>query len=60
MYELTTEFIISRLRDGRIDVGILVTPLQETGIKEDRLFYEELVAYVSKENKIYKKELCLS
>ena len=58
--ELTTEFIISRLRDGRIDVGILVTPLQETGIKEDRLFYEELVAYVSKENKIYKKNYVLA
>src|SRR5881392_3196332 len=32
--EMMTEYIISRLREGRIDVGILVTPLQEKGIKE--------------------------
>ena len=57
--ELTTEFIISRLRDGRIDVGILVTPLQENGIKEEPLFYEEMVAYVSKENSVYKKTYVL-
>ncbi len=58
--ELTTELIISRLREGRIDAGILVTPLQETGINEDPLFYEELVAYVSKANAAYKKNYVLA
>jgi len=58
--ELTTEFIISRLRDGSIDVGILVTPLMENGIKEDPLFYEELLAYVSKANLAYKKTYMLT
>ena len=57
--ELTTEFIISRLRDGRIDVGLLVTPLQENGIKEEPLFYEEMVVYVSKKNSVYKKNYVL-
>lgn len=57
--ELTTEYILSRLKDGRIDVGILVTPLQEMGIKEEPLFYEEMVAYVSKENTAYKKTFML-
>ena len=37
--ELTTELIVSRLKEGRIDVGILVTPLDEKGIKEEPIFY---------------------
>jgi LysR family hydrogen peroxide-inducible transcriptional activator len=58
--ELMTEYIVSRLREGRIDVGILVTPLQENGIKEHVLFYEELVAYVSRKNTAYKKTYVLA
>ncbi len=53
-----TEYIVTRLRKGRIDVGILVTPLQENGIKEHVLFYEELLAYVSRKNTAYKKTYC--
>ncbi|HWJ90321.1 MAG TPA: LysR substrate-binding domain-containing protein, partial [Flavisolibacter sp.] len=58
--ELTTQLVVSCLREGRIDVGILVTPLQEAGIAEDVLFYEELVAYVSKNNAVYKKNYVLA
>ena len=58
--ELTTQTLIAHLREGRIDVGILVTPLQEPGISEDILFYEELVAYVSKKNSVYQKQYVLS
>ena len=58
--EMMTEFIVSRLREGRIDVGILVTPLQENGIKEHVLFYEELLVYVSKKNATYKKHYILA
>ena len=58
--ELTTDLIISKLRDGKIDAGILVTPLQETGINEDPLFYEELVTFVSKTNAAYKKNYVLA
>lgn len=58
--ELTTDAIISRLREGRLDVAILVTPLQEKGIKEYVLFYEKLVAYVSKKNALFKKSYVLS
>ncbi len=57
--ELTTQALVTQLREGRIDVGILVTPLQEAGISEDVLFYEELVAYVSKNNLAYKKTYVL-
>ena len=57
--ELTTEMVIARLREGRIDVGILVTPLQENGIREHVLFYEELLVYVSRKNATYKKQYVL-
>ena len=59
VHEMMTELIISRLREGKIDAGILVTPLQETGIKEFVLFYEELMAYVSRKNEIYAKTYVL-
>lgn len=57
--EMMTDVIVSRLREGRIDMGILVTPLQESGIREYVLFYEELMAYVSKNNAAYKKTYVL-
>ena len=57
--EMMTEQIIARLREGKIDAGILVTPLHEKGIKEYILFYEELMAYVSKRNAMYQKTYVL-
>ncbi len=58
--ELTTELLVGRLREGRIDVGILVTPLQENGIREQVLFYEELLVYVSRKNAAWKKTYMLT
>jgi LysR family transcriptional regulator, hydrogen peroxide-inducible genes activator len=58
--ELMTESVVSRLREGRIDVGILVTPLQEIGIREKVLFYEELLVYVSRKNAAWKKTYMLA
>jgi LysR family hydrogen peroxide-inducible transcriptional activator len=57
--EMTTDIIVEKLKSGRIDAGLLVTPLQENSIKEYPLFYEELVAYVSKKNSAYKKTYVL-
>ncbi|MFY7900312.1 MAG: LysR substrate-binding domain-containing protein, partial [Chitinophagaceae bacterium] len=57
--EYTTDIIVSKLREGSIDAGILVTPLQENGIKEDILFYEELIAFVSKKNAAFNKTYML-
>ena len=58
--EMVTDLIISRLREGAIDAGILVTPLQEPGIREYTLFYEELLVYVSKKNHNFKKQYVLA
>ena len=57
---MMTEYIIKRLREGRIDAGLLVTPLQENGIKEEVLFYEELLVYVSPKNAAFKKQYVLA
>ncbi len=58
--EMTTEMVVTALREGRIDTGILVTPLQESGIREHVLFYEELLVYVSRKNAAYKKTYMLA
>ncbi|MGF7229942.1 LysR substrate-binding domain-containing protein [Arachidicoccus sp.] len=58
--ELTTTTLIKQLREGQIDMGILVTPLNEKGIKEDPLFYEEMLVYTSSKNKLLKKSFILS
>lgn len=58
--ELPTETLISRLKENRLDAAILVTPLEETGISEEPLFYEEMVAYVSKKNAAYQKNYVLA
>lgn len=58
--ELTTEHIIEKLKSGKIDAGLLVTPLQDSSIMEYPLFYEEMVAYVSKSNAAFKKSYVLA
>ncbi|MEI7736427.1 MAG: LysR substrate-binding domain-containing protein [Ferruginibacter sp.] len=58
--EMTTDIIVEKLKAGRIDAGLLVTPLLENSITEYPLFYEELVAYVSKKNAAYKKNYVLA
>ena len=58
--EMTTDIIVEKLKAGKIDAGLLVTPLQENTIKEYPLFYEELVAYVSKSNAAFKKTYVLA
>ncbi len=58
--EMTTELIIENLKSGRIDAGLLVTPLQDSSLIEYPLFYEELVAFVSKLNSVFKKNYVLA
>lgn len=57
--ELVTEEIISKLKSGELDIGILATPLQENNVVEHPLFYEELYAYVSKSENLKKKKYLL-
>lgn len=44
--ELPTEEIVTALQNDLLDVGLLVTPLQEPAIREIPLFYEEIKLYL--------------
>lgn len=46
--ELLSEDLMTQLHDERIDVGLLVTPLQEPGLNEFPLFYEKILLYCHK------------
>jgi len=56
VWEQTTEEIIQNIKLGKIDCGILSTPLYETNLLEIPVFYETFVAYASKSSKIFKKK----
>lgn len=45
--ELQTQQIVDRIREGSLDVGLLVTPLRDPSIVEDPLFYEPFLVYAS-------------
>jgi LysR family transcriptional regulator, hydrogen peroxide-inducible genes activator len=57
--EAITEEVIDELKNNRLDCGIVVTPLKDSSIKEDILFYEELFVYVSKKNSLIDKKYVL-
>lgn len=53
--EIKTEQIIEKLNKELLDVGILVTPLNERGILEIPLFYELFVVYTSETHPLWNK-----
>jgi LysR family hydrogen peroxide-inducible transcriptional activator len=55
--ELVTGQIIERLRNGLIDLGLVVTPLSETGITELPLFQEPFMVYASDAHPLLKKQV---
>lgn len=57
--ELNTSSLVQKVKEGNIDAGILVTPLQDNSVQEEPLFYEEMVAYVSKANSVFQKNYVL-
>ncbi|HMV09264.1 MAG TPA: hydrogen peroxide-inducible genes activator [Cyclobacteriaceae bacterium] len=58
--ETITEEIINELKHNRLDCGLVVTPLNDSAITEDVLFYEELFVYVSRKNALYNKRYVLA
>ncbi len=54
--EATTENIIKLLNKDLIDVGILVTPLNEEKIIEKPVFYEEMLIYANSGHKLHKQK----
>ena len=54
--EMQTEEIVKNLKTGRLDVGILVTPLDNKEIREIPVFYEPILLYTSPQLKYYQQE----
>ncbi|HEY9488811.1 MAG TPA: LysR substrate-binding domain-containing protein [Chryseosolibacter sp.] len=54
--EMQTTEIIKNLQTGRLDVGILVTPLDNKEIREVPVFYEPILLYTSESMKYYQQE----
>lgn len=54
--EMVTEDILKKLKNDELDLGIVVTPLEESGIEEKPIFYEKFYAYLSKNHQLLKKE----
>jgi LysR family hydrogen peroxide-inducible transcriptional activator len=54
--EMQTEQIVSSLKSGRLDVGLLVTPVDDKEIREIPVFYEPILLYTSQGLKYYRQD----
>ncbi|MDX2001051.1 MAG: LysR substrate-binding domain-containing protein [Chitinophagales bacterium] len=57
--ERITPVIISQLKTGELDMGLLATPLHEPILHEQPLFYEELMLYVADNEALASKQYVL-
>ena len=53
--EMQTEYIITALQKKEIDIGILVTPIDEPSIREIKLYNEPFVFYGNKKHPLLEK-----
>jgi LysR family hydrogen peroxide-inducible transcriptional activator len=57
--EMVTEDIIGQLKTGDLDMALLATPLHDSMLVENHLYYEEFFAYASHSEKLPKKKYIL-
>lgn len=55
--EHMTDTMLDLLKKDQIDIGLMVTPLNEEGLKELPLFYEEFYAYVSHRHTLHDQKI---
>ncbi|MGY6650339.1 LysR substrate-binding domain-containing protein [Wenyingzhuangia sp. IMCC45574] len=53
IFELTTEEIIQKLKDGHLDAAIAATPLQEDMLKEMPIYYEPFVGLLHQGHRLF-------
>lgn len=58
--ELQTSQIITQLENGIIDIGLLVTPLNQTCIREYPVFYEPFLLYLPENHRWFQQKLMLA
>lgn len=56
IWEYMTDQIVSELKKGLLDCGILSTPIEDESLHEHPLFYESFVAYLSAASPLIKKK----
>lgn len=56
IHELQTEHIVEQISKGKLDLGILVTPLESNQIVEHVLFHEPFYLYTSPEHPLLKRK----
>lgn len=54
--ELVTEDIVRRLKRDELDAAVIVTPLQDTEIRERPLYWEEFTLYVSADHPLARQK----
>ncbi|RAV97765.1 hydrogen peroxide-inducible genes activator [Pseudochryseolinea flava] len=54
--EMQTEEIVRQLKNNRIDLAILVTPIDDKEIREVPVFYEPILLYTSENLKYFQQE----
>ncbi|MES2513997.1 MAG: LysR substrate-binding domain-containing protein [Bacteroidota bacterium] len=57
--EYTTDVIDQKLKAGELDAGILATPLNDPGLKEQVMFYEKYFLYVNARERGFDKHYVL-
>ena len=55
--ELKTDVILNDIRNDRLDGAILATPLHKSGLKEQPLYYEPFLLYLSKNHPLLRKSV---
>ncbi len=53
--ELQTEQILERLKASSLDVGLLVTPIEDPNLESAPIFYEPFMVYASEKSPLYGK-----
>ncbi|HRW95324.1 MAG TPA: LysR substrate-binding domain-containing protein [Bacteroidales bacterium] len=56
LMEMRTDEIIRDLKEAKIDMGLLATPLMDADLLEVPVYYEKFVAYISPADPNYSKE----
>lgn len=54
VHEMLTDQLLDSLKNETIDVGILVTPIEDRRVEYEPLYYEEIATYVSEDHPFFK------
>lgn len=56
IFEMQSEQMIQAIKEGKIDIGMIVTPIDDVNIREVSLFNEPFVVYTSLGHELHEKQ----